>query len=98
MCKGSIWEHRRRAWMFVDSQGNGSDSRRRISISLGQARMIRPLMLILLAAAAACTVAYGTNPELMRYPHGLQLIMTARRAQGPMMALSLCSCLALIVM
>src|SRR5690242_10543210 len=43
-------------------------------------------------------MAYGTSPALAVYPHGLQLIMLARRLQWPLIALCLILCLVLLVL
>jgi hypothetical protein len=58
--------------------------------------VLLPIFLILLAAGAAAGMAFGTNPDLAQYHHGLQTILLARRLQWPLVALSLFCCIVLI--
>lgn len=57
-----------------------------------------PLGLILPAVLAAAAVAYGTHPAWGQYAHGLDVILVARRLQGPLVALSLALCLSLLAL
>src|SRR5581483_4804512 len=41
-------------------------------------------------------MAFGTNPDLAQYHHGLDLILLSRRLQWPLVAFSLFCCLVLI--
>lgn len=58
--------------------------------------MFLPLLFILLAAAPAFVVAYGTDPRWMQYQHGFELILFSRRFQWPLVALSLIACVGLL--
>jgi len=57
---------------------------------------VLPIFLILLAAGAAAIMAFGTNPDLAQYSHGLSVILLTRRLQWPLVAFSLLCCLVLI--
>jgi hypothetical protein len=53
-------------------------------------------LLLLLAALPSAVVAYGIDPNLAQYPHGLQLILFSRRFEWPMIALTLIACVAIL--
>jgi hypothetical protein len=55
-----------------------------------------PLLLLVLAAVPAAVVSYGVDPAWAQYPHGIQFILLSRRFQGPLIALVMISCVALI--
>jgi hypothetical protein len=58
--------------------------------------VLLPVILIALALLAAAAMAYGIAPGMLQYPHGLELIMLARRLQWPLVTLSLLLCLTLL--
>lgn len=60
--------------------------------------MLLPLLLLLFAAIPAAVVAYGIDPTWAQYPHGIELILFARRFQGPLIAITLILCLAVIAL
>ena len=60
--------------------------------------MLLPIVLILCGTSAALAFACGTNPDLARHAHGLQIIMLARRVQWPMVAASLAFSIALLAL
>jgi Protein of unknown function (DUF3179) len=55
-----------------------------------------PLVLIVLAAAAAGMLAYGTDPTWGQFDHGIDLIVWSRRLQWPLIATAILLCLALL--
>jgi len=55
-----------------------------------------PFLLLVFAAIAAAVVAFGIDPAWAQYPHGIELILLSRRFQGPLIALVLILCLALL--
>lgn len=55
-----------------------------------------PLLLIVVAGLSAASVAYGTSPGWIQYPHGLDIIIWSRRLQWPLVALSLIACIGLV--
>jgi hypothetical protein len=57
-----------------------------------------PLFLIASAVLSAGVVAYGTNALWAQYPHGIGLILTARRLEWPLVTLSLLFCLILLAL
>jgi hypothetical protein len=57
-----------------------------------------PLILSLLATVSAAVMSYGTHPGWAQYHWGLGLIMTSRRLQWPLIALSLILCIALFAL
>jgi len=57
-----------------------------------------PLLFILLAAAPAFVVAYGTDPRWMQYQHGFELILFSRKFQWPLVSLSLIACVGLLAL
>ena len=58
--------------------------------------VLLPIFLILLAAGAAAIMAFGSNPDLAQYPHGLEILLLARRYQWPLVAFSILCCLILL--
>ncbi|MGD0463337.1 MAG: DUF3179 domain-containing (seleno)protein [Tepidisphaeraceae bacterium] len=58
--------------------------------------MLLPLLLLVCAAMPAAVVAFGIDPFWAQYPHGIELILLSRRFQGPLIALALILCVALI--
>ena len=60
--------------------------------------MLLPFFLIGLAVAAAAAVAYGTDPDLARFSHGIQIIMLTRRLQWPLVILCMFLCVGLIAL
>ncbi|HEY1923482.1 MAG TPA: hypothetical protein VGG44_12090, partial [Tepidisphaeraceae bacterium] len=60
--------------------------------------MILPLLLLILAAIPAAVIAYGIDPNWMQYPHGLSVILFARRFEWPLIALTLVLCVALLAL
>jgi uncharacterized protein DUF3179 len=60
--------------------------------------VLLPLVLLVIAAISAAFVAYGINPAWMQYPHGLEIILAARRFEWPLVALTLVTCVALIAL
>jgi hypothetical protein len=60
--------------------------------------VILPVALIILAVLSASVVAYGTEPGWAQYPHGVELIMLARRLEWPLVSLSILLCIALIAL
>jgi len=61
-------------------------------------RFLVTSFMALLALASAVVVAFGTHPNLARYPQGLDYITLARRWQWPLTSLCLMICVALIAM
>jgi hypothetical protein len=57
-----------------------------------------PVILIVLATAAAALVAYGVHPDWAQYESGLSVIIVARRLMWPLIAIALILCIALIGM
>jgi hypothetical protein len=57
-----------------------------------------PLVLLVVAAISSAIVAYGINPAWMQYPHGLGLILAARRFEWPLIALTLVACIAFLAL
>jgi hypothetical protein len=55
-----------------------------------------PLLLILLATAAAAVLAYGTHPALAESARGLGTIMLTRRLEWPLITFALLLCVALL--
>jgi hypothetical protein len=60
--------------------------------------VILPVLLIFWAVAAAGIVAYGTHPNVIQLPHGLGMILLARRLEWPLFALSLLLVIALFAL
>jgi uncharacterized integral membrane protein len=60
------------------------------------AAVILPLILILLAAAAAGVLAYGTDPGWAQFNHGIDFIIWSRRLQWPLIVTALLLCVALL--
>ena len=60
--------------------------------------MVLPFALIILAISSAAVVAFGTNPDLGRFQHGVEFIMNVRRLQGPLVLMSILPCVVLIVL
>jgi hypothetical protein len=58
--------------------------------------VLLPFLFLLFAAIPAAVVAYGIDPFWAQYPHGIALILFARRFQGPLIAFTLIFCIALI--
>ncbi|MEO6436596.1 MAG: hypothetical protein ABIP55_12670 [Tepidisphaeraceae bacterium] len=58
--------------------------------------VLLPLILTFLAALSAAVMAYGTDPRWATHGWGLDLIMTSRRLQWPLIALTMVLCLALL--
>lgn len=58
--------------------------------------MLLPLLLLVFAAVPAIVVAYGVDPAWAQYPHGIEFIVFSRRFEGPMIALDVILCVALI--
>jgi hypothetical protein len=57
-----------------------------------------PLLILLLAGLAAGFLGYGIHPALAQYPHGLEIILAARRYQLPVAALVVILCVSLIAL
>ena len=57
-----------------------------------------PLFLIASAVLSAGVVAYGTNALWAQYPHGIGLILLARRLEWPLVTLSLLLCVILLAL
>ena len=60
--------------------------------------MVLPFALIILAISSAAVVAFGTNPDLGRFHHGVDFIMHVRRLQGPLVLASVLPCIVLVVL
>jgi hypothetical protein len=60
--------------------------------------VLLPIFLIVLATGAAAVMAFGTNPDLAQYQHGLQIILLTRRLQWPLVAFSILCCVILLVL
>ena len=60
--------------------------------------VVLPLALLIVAAISSAIVAYGINPAWMQYPHGLGLILAARRFEWPLIALTLVACIAFLAL
>jgi hypothetical protein len=60
--------------------------------------VLLPVLLIVLALAAAAIMAFGTNADLAQYHRGLEMILFTRRLQWPLVAFSLLCCIILIVL
>ena len=60
--------------------------------------MLLPILLIVLAIGAAAIMAFGSNPDLAQYSHGLQVILLTRRLQWPLVAFSILCCLVLLLL
>src|SRR5438477_1610029 len=60
--------------------------------------VILPVLLIFWATVAAGIVAYGTHPNVIQLPHGLGLILLARRLEWPLFSLSLILAVALFAL
>ncbi len=60
--------------------------------------MLIPLLVIFWAVVAAGVVAYGGHPSLVLLPHGLGMMLIARRILWPLVVLSILLCLVLVVM
>ena len=60
--------------------------------------MLFPLGLIILAVLSAFAVGYGTDARWIQYPHGLTIIVDARRLQWPLVCLSLIACIGLLAL
>lgn len=60
--------------------------------------MILPLVLIGLAILSAGAMAYGTEPSWAQYPHGIEIIIIARRLEWPLVSISILLCIALIAL
>src|SRR5438105_15192484 len=60
--------------------------------------MFVPVGLIAAAVGFCAVMAYGTHPGWIHFPHGLAIIMLARRAQWIMAALAVLCSLALLVL
>jgi Protein of unknown function (DUF3179) len=59
---------------------------------------VLPLILLVLAVIPAAVVAFGTDPNWAQYPHGIEFIVFARRFQGPLIALEVILCVAMIAL
>jgi hypothetical protein len=57
-----------------------------------------PILLILFASLSAAAVAYGTHPDWILRPHGLQIITASHHLQWPLTLLSILLCLLLIAL
>lgn len=64
----------------------------------GQVGVIVPILLLVAALLCAGFAGYGTDPGVMGWPHGLEVICFARRAQVPAYAVCVLCCLALILL
>jgi hypothetical protein len=60
--------------------------------------VLLPFILVLLAAAAAAVLAYGTDPAWAQFGHGIDFILWSRRLQWPLIAVALVLCLALLAL
>ena len=60
--------------------------------------MLLPLLLIALATGSAGIIAYGTDPALAHWAHGMAMIMLSRRLQWPLVTLCLILCIALLAL
>ena len=60
--------------------------------------VILPIILICGAASAAAILAYGTDPRLAHFAHGVQYIMLARRLEWPLIIFCLLLCVGLIAL
>lgn len=59
-------------------------------------KLLTGCLWLFLGIGAAVIVAYGANPDLGRYSHGIDWIVLTRRLQWPLVAVSIASCLTLI--
>jgi hypothetical protein len=60
--------------------------------------VVLPFALLILSIASALVLAFGTNPDLGRFHHGVDFIMNVRRLQGPLILVSILPCVILIVL
>jgi hypothetical protein len=60
--------------------------------------VLLPLLLIALATGAAGIIAYGTDPAVAHWSHGLAMMMLSRRLQWPLVTLCLLLCIALLAL
>ncbi|MBV8780687.1 MAG: DUF3179 domain-containing protein [Phycisphaerae bacterium] len=58
--------------------------------------MLLPILLIGGAVFAAAVTAYGMDPELAQFNHGIQIITISRRLEWPLIIISLALCVALL--
>jgi uncharacterized protein DUF3179 len=60
--------------------------------------MLIPLIILAAAVVSAGLTAFGADPRWMLHPHGLSVIMLARRWQWALLGVSLLGCAAILVM
>jgi hypothetical protein len=61
-------------------------------------RVILPLVLIVIAAAAAGVLGYGTHPVWAQFNHGIDFIIWSRRLQWPLIVVALGMCVTLLAL